>query len=629
MDNSKAIMKRYKYILFTLVVTIFGCQSEIDVNDMGDNTNENFVPMSFYAGIEIPQDSSLTKTILDGTSSDALRNLLWEYQDEVYVTNGSQSSKFTNVSQGTSAMALLEGNLGEGADYFAAYPYDIVTGYSLDGFSIKLPATQEYYKDGISSDSFPMVAQCQDGVFNFKNLCGVFVLRLTGEETISSVTFSAKDASGKGIPVAGNGVVSMDYSENPTLLMEDTAGTSVMLKSSDGVLLSPSKSTTFHIVLPVGTYDTFTITIRATDGSEMVINSNKSIKIKRSNRTTAASLTYFGSTHDFKDLNGSGETANCYIVSEPGYYKFKTLKGNSSETVGNVCIAEVLWETYGTDISPVVGDLIQNVSYFDGYIRFSTSSHFKEGNAVIAAKDAMGTILWSWHIWLTDLPEEQEYYRYSYKPELILMDRNLGAVSVTPGDVGGLGLLYQWGRKDPFIGSSSISANVEAKSTAIWPSPVKSSSSTGTIEYATENPMTFILRNYSNYSWLHPDSPDEYRLWEVTKTKYDPCPSGWRIPYVWVSPPELYEWPFDNFNKGMNFSGKFGEASIWYPAAGCRSSEGGDLFDVGVDGHYWGLYSSHESSSSAFEISDLGFYYKDSNTYYFEARGYSVRCIKE
>ena len=116
-------MKRYKYILFTLVVTIFGCQSEIDVNDMGDNTNENFVPMSFYAGIEIPQDSSLTKTILDGTSSDALRNLLWEYQDEVYVTNGSQSSKFTNVSQGTSAMALLEGNLGEGADYFAAYPY--------------------------------------------------------------------------------------------------------------------------------------------------------------------------------------------------------------------------------------------------------------------------------------------------------------------------------------------------------------------------------------------------------------------------------------------------------------------------------------------------------------------------
>ena len=36
-----------------------------------------------------------------------------------------------------------------------------------------------------------------------------------------------------------------------------------------------------------------------------------------------------------------------------------------------------------------------------------------------------------------------------------MMDRNLGATSATPGNVGSLGLLYQWGRKDPFLGSSS------------------------------------------------------------------------------------------------------------------------------------------------------------------------------
>ncbi|MCC8062106.1 MAG: hypothetical protein LIO68_02535, partial [Rikenellaceae bacterium] len=32
------------------------------------------------------------------------------------------------------------------------------------------------------------------------------------------------------------------------------------------------------------------------------------------------------------------------------------------------------------------------------------------------------------------------------------MDRNLGAMSASPG-VASYGLLYQWGRKDPFVGS--------------------------------------------------------------------------------------------------------------------------------------------------------------------------------
>ena len=36
-------------------------------------------------------------------------------------------------------------------------------------------------------------------------------------------------------------------------------------------------------------------------------------------------------------------TANCYIVSEQGTYSFKTVKGNSSKSVGDVASAEVLW----------------------------------------------------------------------------------------------------------------------------------------------------------------------------------------------------------------------------------------------------------------------------------------------
>ena len=71
-------MKQYKSILLVLF-SILACQSEINQNE---NTNENAIPMSFYAGIEIPKNSSLTKTVLDGSPSDAFRNVLWEYQDD-------------------------------------------------------------------------------------------------------------------------------------------------------------------------------------------------------------------------------------------------------------------------------------------------------------------------------------------------------------------------------------------------------------------------------------------------------------------------------------------------------------------------------------------------------------------
>ena len=192
-------------------------------------------------------------------------------------------------------------------------------------------------------------------------------------------------------------------------------------------------------------------------------------------------------------------SANCYIISEAGLYKFKTVKGNSDISVGNVAYASILWETFGTSTAPEYLDLVSGFCYKDGYIAFQTADAFKEGNAVIAAKDADGNILWSWHIWLTDKPQSHVYNNNAGT----MMDRNLGATSATPGDVGALGLLYQWGRKDPFLGSSSISSSTIAKSTITWPSAVSSDSWNGTIDYATANPTTFITYNGNNFDWYY------------------------------------------------------------------------------------------------------------------------------
>ena len=332
------------------------------------------------------------------------------------------------------------------------------------------------------------------------------------------------------------------------------------------------------------------------------------------------------------DLSSSA-SANCYIISESGLYKFKTVKGNSSESVGSVASASILWETFGTSTSPDYLELIDGVCYKDGYIAFQTADTFKEGNAVIAVRDDSGNVLWSWHIWFTDQPEAHVYKNNAGT----MMDRNLGATSATPGDVGALGLLYQWGRKDPFLGSSSISETVVAKSTLTWPAAVETNSSVGTVDYVTANPTTFVTADSFSYFDWHYSSRDN-TLWttsDKTKSIYDPCPAGWRVPDggsngIWskaIGSSSSYNGTYDNANEGMNFSGKFGSAStIWYPASGYRNDYDGSPFDVGNYGYYWSAspYSHH---AYYLYFNNRGYVNPSSNNK--RAGGQSVRCLQE
>ena len=316
----------------------------------------------------------------------------------------------------------------------------------------------------------------------------------------------------------------------------------------------------------------------------------------------------------YTDLSAAG-TANCYLIQGAGDYKFRSVIGNTDATVGNVKSVEVLWESFGTDEMPNVGDLIASVSYKNGYIRFSTPENFRDGNAVIAAKNSKGTILWSWHIWCAEEGWQEQVY---YNNAGTMMDRNLGATSATPGDVGALGLLYHWGRKDPFLGSSSISSySTMAASTGTW-----NSASGGSATNAEANPMTF----YSNM-YLPKES------WASLKTVNDPCPAGWRVPDggsngVWaraLGSSSIIYLSLDSTNRGMNFSGKFGSAStIWYPASGYRNSSDGSLNNVGNNGFYW---SASLNSGDAYYLYVSGGVYPSYSSS--RAGGYSVRCLQE
>lgn len=339
-----------------------------------------------------------------------------------------------------------------------------------------------------------------------------------------------------------------------------------------------------------------------------------------------------------KDLSTAGN-ANCYIVSQPGKYKFKTIKGNSDSSIGEVKSASVLWESFGTTKTPSIGDLIIRVSYENGYIFFQTPPKFKKGNAVIAAKDAEGKILWSWHIWLTDMPEEQVYFNNAGT----MMDRNLGATSAEPGDVGAIGLLYQWGRKDPFLGSSSIKTAITSKSTLSWPTAVDCTSITGSIDYSVSHPTTFIKGDNKNLDWCKINKGDSwiiiesiYIRWCCSKTQYDPCPVGWRVPDggesgVWAQAsgsPNRDNYTYDSINEGMNFSGEFGaNSNIWYPASYCRMHNSGDFYEGEKFGNWWSSTRTDDSLSYKLTLSYAGWY--NSSDFSNCADGRFVRCIKE
>lgn len=330
------------------------------------------------------------------------------------------------------------------------------------------------------------------------------------------------------------------------------------------------------------------------------------------------------------DLSNNG-TANCYIVSQSGLYKIKTVKGNDeSEVLKNAFSPSVLWETFGTDETPSKMDLISGVCYKDGYLIFETSGTFREGNAVIAVADKYGNILWSWHIWMTDQPQGQVYSNNAG----IMMDRNLGATSPTPGDIGALGLLYQWGRKDPFLGSSSIhyDSMAEAKSTLTWPPAVESGSSTGTVDYVISHPTTFVKSSASSEGdWHYFRTNNLWKSSDYNKSTYDPCPAGWRIPDggtygVWVKA-GFDSATYDRENSGMSFSIS-SPSTTWYPLSGFRNHGEGRLEWVSYDGRYWAASTYYDVYLYTLSLRNSGSsepMCRDRR----RATGASVRCIKE
>ena len=334
-------------------------------------------------------------------------------------------------------------------------------------------------------------------------------------------------------------------------------------------------------------------------------------------------------------LDGTA-TANCYIVPAAGSYKFRAVQGNdTSAKLTTIASVGVLWETYNTSDSISEKDIIAAVDYEyqDGetpYVVFSTPGTLKNGNALIYAKDDHDDIIWSWHIWIPKVAVTNADYSSFIGGNM--MNMNLGALEEVPATgsatIESLGLLYQWGRKDPFVGAASW-AKYPTKASVAGTSWVKSEGKVSVAASIKHPGVLYIDSAHDdNHDW---NSSSSSSLWGSGKTIYDPCPVGYKVPTntgsMWTKSDT--GWNLDLENHVWEYT----SLNVRIPLAGYVECYSGSLYGNGGGEAHAYIWSASHHDAERGECMYIRTSKSEGSRYYNAYRGKanagSVRCITE
>lgn len=253
-----------------------------------------------------------------------------------------------------------------------------------------------------------------------------------------------------------------------------------------------------------------------------------------------------------------------------------------------------------------------------------------EGNAVYGLYIG-DTLRWSWHIWGTTRVNPQEGGKQLNGKTF--MAYNLGAWPNSTGEAGGgiRGLLYQYGRKDPFPGASNDGWDF-TKYQAVYDTsglinaelpygvPILSSARTSNVDSLTINPMAF------HTAW----NPTGTNLWNTAadgkKSPYDPCPLGWRVGVdptqsVWYKDGSsaLSNYTTSEWDNGVSFNAS-GYDLGYYPQTNHRTATGAFSVQSAISMWHGG------TNGNSFTVQGQSV---NTNATSDKALGQHVRCVKD
>ena len=599
------------------------------------------------------------------TSTNSYAQINWCQGDAVSLfyngQSGVESAYFVSKNSGATAEFECQSDVQpSGSSFLGLYPYNQGATAVLGSSTIQttIPSSQLAYPSKYDPSALLAVGKSSSLTMAFYNVCSGLCFTLKDGGKYSQIVLSGRD----GEKVAGDVTISLSNPAEPKAVAASQG-------SEDKVWILPAEGGTFAanteyylMFIPVEFQKGFTMSFYEAGANNpsvtctctSYVNFKRGVFARISQVDNPAKL---AAIRDGSNLAADGETANCYIVSEPGAFKFPMVKGNDAEhTLSGITRVGVLWETTNTAAAPAVNDIIKDVTFNGHFVYFNTPASLKNGNAVIAAyRD--NDIAWSWHIWVCKDYDPVTSAQTLYTKPRPMMDRNLGALSNSPSTALANGLFYQWGRKDPFPGAveNYVSADGGAGTyMATTEGKLKTAPSTGvTVDYVVEHPDVFITS--SDGYWL-PVAINS--LWGITvsnavetavKSIYDPCPPGWKVPRArvmngtqhvvseeaWAGLDEktsggLYRWS-RRVTHGLYINTTVSGTEAWYPTNG-YIDRNGKVIMVGQYACYWSCSFYGGGMSFAMEVSrDMSGNLLWNALKYgkLNGEGHSVRCIRD
>lgn len=530
---------------------------------------------------------------------------------------------------------------------FAMDPYDRTDAGVVSKYYAQYPASlnsegEIYYECRFTdSNDFIMGACDVDDTFVFFNLNAVISYKVSGD--FDKVVFSGNNGEVVGYDGVYQARVRNDGSgaklTNPKFGNGSGDGTTVSSVTKVPVV---DGSTINYIFIPAGVNfsEGFTFSFYKDDAIKKVARTTKAVMVDSGKLLALGDITshledYVEETDPTSDhksaITGatdlSAQQANCYLVTAAGAYKFPSKIGNTDDATANVHAVEVLWETYNNETEVTAGSVIAAVDFEDNWIYFKTPETLKPGNALIAAKNHEGKIVWSWHIWIpattVNVIDATAY------AGLKMMDRNLGALVVVDKENGAAvescGTYYQYGRKDPFLGPKGFSSSSPALVAEGQSANILSKTAMSLGE-SIANPTTYAA--ISGGSWQSGSTSQ----WSFNKkTAYDPCPKGYRLAHgekqgstilfakdIKTSAGELW---------GENADGHwFAVGDLVFPLGGYYDdSQSGETLSCTHAYDRAGIWFMPSNSSSTYHINiRIGSTYATGSTS--GARGCTIRC---